>query len=210
MWPFQDSTLPNPTSSSFTWLQNPERQTIAKVDLLEPEFPTTQAKVPFTEDKTYKTPAAVPSWKPVQSSTSSLVPRSNNQLFNQKQAALKAGKLHSTLKADSFADKWLNNNQPVTYQDWKNLLAQEAKSLAKGQGNNRLNIMVGDSLSLWFPSESLPKGKFWLNQSISGENTGQILNRIDAIAPTKVSTIYIMAGVMTSNRGLIIKPSSTI
>ncbi|MGB2927202.1 MAG: GDSL-type esterase/lipase family protein, partial [Limnothrix sp.] len=91
--------------------------------------------------------------------------------------------------------------QQPTHQEWKQLLQKEAHSVATGQGNNRLGVLVGDSLSMWFPSELLPEGKLWLNQGISGENSNQILQRLDALDQVRPETIYIMAGVNDLKQG---------
>jgi lysophospholipase L1-like esterase len=77
----------------------------------------------------------------------------------------------------------------------------EAKAMAQSQGDNRLGILVGDSLSLWFPREKLPVGKLWLNQGISGETSNGILKRLSVFAQTKPDVIYIMAGINDLRKG---------
>lgn len=134
-----------------------------------------------------------------------LSPTSGTQLYYQRLAALRAGKIYTRLAPDSFKSFWAKESQNLTkptHQQWQRLLQQEAKSMAKGQGNNRLAILVGDSLTLWFPSENLPSGKFWLNQGISGENSTQIKSRIDAFAETRPDTIYVMAGTNDLRQGV--------
>ncbi|MGB7444835.1 MAG: GDSL-type esterase/lipase family protein [Coleofasciculaceae cyanobacterium] len=138
-----------------------------------------------------------------------LAPVSGSQLYYQRMIALKAGKIYTSLRADSFQSFFSKSSFPnaaplkkPTHQQWKLLLEQEAKAMSKGQGNNRLAILVGDSLSLWFPSELLPGGQFWLNQGISGENSSQILNRLSAFSQTRPSTIYIMAGTNDLRQGV--------
>ncbi|HBE16144.1 MAG TPA: acylhydrolase [Cyanobacteria bacterium UBA11367] len=135
----------------------------------------------------------------------SLAPTSGTQLYYQRLAALKAGKIYTRLAPDSFKSAWAKESQNLTkptHQQWQRLLQQEAKSMAKGQGNNRLAILLGDSLTMWFPSASLPSGKFWLNQGISGENTTQIKSRIDAFSETRPDTIYVMAGTNDLRQGV--------
>ncbi|OKH17474.1 GDSL-type esterase/lipase family protein [[Limnothrix rosea] IAM M-220] len=134
-------------------------------------------------------------------STSTRQPSSNPQLFSQRINALKAGQLYTRLKGNSFETAWAGARQQPTHQDWQNLLRQEAKSVAAGQGNNRLGVLVGDSLSMWFPSDLLPEGKLWLNQGISGENTSQVLQRLDALDRVRPETIYVMAGVNDLKQG---------
>lgn len=130
-------------------------------------------------------------------------PTSGTQLYYQRLAALKAGKIYTRLPADSFQSSWTKGTLPKpTHEQWKRLLEQEANAIAKGQGANRLAILVGDSLSLWFPSERLPSGQFWLNQGISGENSSQILQRLAAFSQTRPDTIYVMAGTNDLRQGV--------
>ncbi|WP_017306268.1 GDSL-type esterase/lipase family protein [Spirulina subsalsa] len=128
-------------------------------------------------------------------------PTSGPQLYHQRLTALQRGELHSRLHPSSFYPAWEKVVQQPTHQQWQQLLAEEAKAIARGQGQNRLNIMVGDSLTLWFPTTTLSSSGFWLNQGISGENTGQILQRLGVLDETRPSTIYIMAGVNDLRQG---------
>ncbi|NEO39161.1 MAG: acylhydrolase [Moorea sp. SIOASIH] len=135
-------------------------------------------------------------------------PKSGTELYYQRLAALRAGKLYTRLPAHSFSSFWAKglNHKGVpltkpTYQQWKQLLAQEARAVAYGQGNNRLSMVVGDSLSLWLPAQGLPKYQLWLNQGISGENTSQILSRLSAFSQTRPDTIYVMAGINDLRQG---------
>lgn len=128
-------------------------------------------------------------------------PHSGSQLYLQRWMALQAGKLYTRLSSGSFYEAWANAVEQPTHEQWQALLAREAKAIAKGQGSNRLNILVGDSLSLWFPSTFLPSGKFWLNQGISGENSRQILQRLEAFDFTRPNTIYVMAGINDLRQG---------
>jgi lysophospholipase L1-like esterase len=64
-------------------------------------------------------------------------------------------------------------------------MAQEARAIAGGQGNNRLEVVVGDSFGLWLPPELLPRDRLWLNQSISGDTTAGILQRVRLFANTR-------------------------
>lgn len=123
-----------------------------------------------------------------------LSPQSGAQLYQQRLAALKAGKLYTRLLPGSFVEFWQNAIAQPTHQQWKSLLARESRAIAGGQGNNRLNILVGDSLSMWFPAHLLPKHHFWLNQGISGENSRQIRDRLHFFARTRPSKIYVMVG----------------
>ncbi|MFP5274386.1 GDSL-type esterase/lipase family protein [Coleofasciculus sp.] len=130
-------------------------------------------------------------------------PQSGTQLYYQRFAALKAGQTYTRLSADSFQSVWSEAKlTKPTHTQWKQLLAEEAKAMARGQGNNRLSILVGDSLSLWFPTANLPKSQFWLNQGISGENSSQILERLSAFSQTRPDTIYVMAGTNDLRQGV--------
>lgn len=136
------------------------------------------------------------------------IPVSGAQLYLQRLAALKAGKLYTRLPSDSFQSLWTKgiskdgqSLQQPTHEQWIRLLQQEANAVAKGQGDNRLGILVGDSLSMWFPSERFPYTQLWLNQGISGENTGQILKRLSAFSQTRPDTIYVMAGINDLRQG---------
>lgn len=141
---------------------------------------------------------------------STLSPTSGSQLYLQRLAALKAGKLYTRLPADSFSVLWtkatatkpLTHSHP-THEQWKSLLKQEAKAVARGQGANRLAILLGDSISMWFPVERFPGDgtQLWLNQGISGENSGQILQRLFAFSQTRPDTIYVLAGINDLRQG---------
>lgn len=134
-------------------------------------------------------------------SSTERAPASGAQLYQQRLAALKAGKLHTRLAPDSFRQVWQQAYGQPTHEQWKNLLAQEARAVAKGKGNNRLSILVGDSLSLWFPAGRLPTGQLWLNQSISGETTEDMLKRLQSFAYTRPDQLYVMAGINDLRRG---------
>ncbi len=127
---------------------------------------------------------------------------SGNKLYHERLAALKAGYIYTRLGSEKLQSLLISRRKPkLTYQDWKRLLALEAKAMAKGQGRNRLSIMVGDSLSLWFPTNGLPSEKLWLNQGISGDTSTGILRRISAFSSTKPEVIYIMAGINDLRKG---------
>ncbi|MEB3215032.1 MAG: SGNH/GDSL hydrolase family protein [Nostocales cyanobacterium 94392] len=127
---------------------------------------------------------------------------SGSQLYHQRLAALKAGYIYTRLPNDQLQSLLITKRKSkLTYQDWKNLLALEAVAIAKGQGNNRLSIILGDSLSLWFPINQLPSQKLWLNQGISGDTSTGVLRRISAFSSTKPEIIYIMAGINDLRKG---------
>lgn len=162
-------------------------------------------------------PIAAPSLQPNQTATPTpistnqpkptpsplaIAPTSGTQLYYQRRASLKAGKIYTHPKTHPIEPPETEKLSKPTHQQWKNLLAQEAQAVVKGQGDNRLAILVGDSLSLWFPPDYLPEGYLWLNQSISGENSTQILNRLSIFAHTEPDIIYVMAGTNDLRQGV--------
>lgn len=127
---------------------------------------------------------------------------SGSQLYHERLAALKAGYIYTRLAKEKLQSLLITRRKPkLTYQDWKKLLALEARAMVRGQGNNRLSIMLGDSLSLWFPTKGLPNGKLWLNQGISGDTSTGILRRLSAFSSTKPEVIYIMVGINDLRKG---------
>lgn len=128
-------------------------------------------------------------------------PASGTQLYYQRVAALEAGRIYTRLAADKFYSSWAKASQKPSYEQWKRLLEQEAKAIARGQGTNRLSILVGDSLTLWFPQQGLPSGSLWLNQGISGDNSTGILKRLSAFSQTKPDVIYVLAGINDLRQG---------
>ncbi|MBF2064636.1 MAG: lipolytic protein G-D-S-L family [Calothrix sp. C42_A2020_038] len=128
-------------------------------------------------------------------------PLSGNQLYYQRLAALRLGRTYTRLASVSMGERIDGRKSQLSYEDWKGLLALEARAMADGQGDNRLSILVGDSLSMWFPKDKLPSGKLWLNQGISGDTSTGVLKRISAFSKTRPDVIYIMAGINDLRRG---------
>jgi lysophospholipase L1-like esterase len=95
----------------------------------------------------------------------------------------------------------LGPRHQLTYQQWINLLEQEAQAAATNPPA-RLSILVGDSLSLWFPSELLLPERSWLNQGISGETSAGLLRRLDLFRTTKPETLFVMIGINDLIRGV--------
>ncbi len=127
---------------------------------------------------------------------------SGKQLYYQRLAALKTGQIYTRVDNETSQLLWNSaKKHQLTYEDWKKLLILEAKAISQGQGANYLGILVGDSLSMWFPKEKLPTGKLWLNQGISGDTSGGISKRLQAFAATRPNVIYIMAGINDLRRG---------
>lgn len=130
-----------------------------------------------------------------------VIPHSGSQLYWQRVAALRSGRLYTRLPIDSFREIWSQATSKPTDAQWRTLLALEARAATRGQGNCRLSVMVGDSLSLWFPSDRLPGGQLWLNQAISGETTRAILHRLPTFAGAHPQVIYVMGGVNDLKQG---------
>ncbi|MDJ0676322.1 MAG: GDSL-type esterase/lipase family protein [Calothrix sp. MO_167.B42] len=128
---------------------------------------------------------------------------SGPQMYYQRLAALRAGQIYTRLSNNKWYPSPVSHRRlrQLTYTDWKTLLAMEARAMADGQGNNRLSILLGDSLSMWFPKEKLPDGQLWLNQGISGDTSTGILNRLSVFSRTRPRRIYIMAGINDLRRG---------
>lgn len=88
-----------------------------------------------------------------------------------------------------------------TYQQWVDQLRREASAMAS-HSPQRLTVLAGDSLSLWFPSELLPSDRTWLNQGISGETSAGLLKRLKLFDITAPETIFVMIGINDLIRGM--------
>ncbi|MBC5793642.1 G-D-S-L family lipolytic protein [Sphaerospermopsis sp. LEGE 00249] len=123
-------------------------------------------------------------------------PVSGSQMYYLRLASLKTGQIYTRVDDEDLQSYWKSEKkEKVSYQDWKSLLAMEARAISQGQGTNRLSILVGDSLSMWFPKEKLPAGKLWLNQGISGDSSAGVLRRLSAFSQTRPEVIYMMVGI---------------
>ncbi len=134
-------------------------------------------------------------------------PRSGIQLYQQRLAALKSGQIHSRLPPNSFEAAWQNAVGQPTYEQWRKLLSSESRSIAqiahrRDRHQSPIAVMLGDSLSQWFPNDRLPISSTWLNQGISGETTRGILARTPDLTSAQPHTIYLMAGVNDIKRGV--------
>jgi lysophospholipase L1-like esterase len=129
-------------------------------------------------------------------------PLSGKQLFYQRLAALRVGQIYTRVADEKSGSQFTGSKSKLSYQDWKGLLFLEARAMAEGQGANRLSIMVGDSLSMWFPKEKLPSGKLWLNQGISGDTSTGVSRRLSAFSKTRPDVIYVMAGINDLRQGV--------
>jgi len=193
---------------------------IPSVEISLPEFsnrllPTKESSLPTVEEKT--TPSAEIS-SPEFSNQVLSAPRessfkvdsepadrtlvSGKQLYYQRLGALKIGQIYTRFDDDKVRSLVrASSRHQLTYEDWKTLLALEAKAIARGQGTNHLNVLVGDSLSMWFPAQKLPTGKLWLNQGISGDTSSGVLKRLSFFSKTRPDVIYVMAGINDLRNG---------
>jgi lysophospholipase L1-like esterase len=88
----------------------------------------------------------------------------------------------------------LGPRHQLTYEEWVGILEQEAQAMVS-EPPPTLSILMGDSISLWFPHELLPRSTTWLNQGISGEISGGLLKRLDLIEETQPDYIFVMIGI---------------
>lgn len=82
----------------------------------------------------------------------------------------------------------------LDYQQWVSLLEQEATAIAARKAP-RQTILLGDSLTLWFPAELLPGRRTWINQAISGENSEGLRQRLHILDETNPEVVFIMIGI---------------
>ncbi|RMF66216.1 MAG: G-D-S-L family lipolytic protein [Cyanobacteria bacterium J069] len=82
----------------------------------------------------------------------------------------------------------------LNYQQWVNLLQQEALAAAQNPPP-QLGVLLGDSISLWFPPDLLPPERNWLNQGISGDTTDRLGARLNLLDPVRPQTIVLMIGI---------------
>ncbi|TVQ10638.1 MAG: lysophospholipase [Leptolyngbya sp. DLM2.Bin27] len=82
----------------------------------------------------------------------------------------------------------------LDYEQWVALLAAEAQAVAAIDAP-RQTILLGDSLTLWFPDQMLPGHKTWINQAISGENTDGLRNRLHLLDDTSPEAVFMMVGI---------------
>jgi lysophospholipase L1-like esterase len=95
----------------------------------------------------------------------------------------------------------LGPRHKLNYKQWLDILKQEAKVAAQ-KPPEKLTILVGDSLSLWFPPDLLPEDRNWLNQGISGETSEGLLKRLDLFDRTQPEIILVMIGINDLIRGV--------
>ncbi|MBD0269164.1 MAG: lysophospholipase [Cyanobacteria bacterium Co-bin8] len=88
----------------------------------------------------------------------------------------------------------LGDRHYLDYQQWVALLEQEAAAIA-ARNDPRQTILLGDSLTLWFPQELLPGRRTWVNQAISGDNSDGLRQRLYILDQTNPETVFVMIGI---------------
>ncbi|NJN22468.1 MAG: lysophospholipase [Leptolyngbya sp. RL_3_1] len=94
--------------------------------------------------------------------------------------------------SSSLLESQLGDRQYLTYQQWVDLLRQE---VIAAQAAPRLTVLLGDSISLWFPPHLLPGRRTWLNQAISGERSDGLYQRLPDLDDATIETIFLMVGI---------------
>lgn len=115
-------------------------------------------------------------------------PRSSSVLPQANASISDSGSANRTVAAAPS----LGERQYLNYQQWVELLAQEAEAAKDAP---RLTVLLGDSISLWFPPELLPGRRTWLNQAISGEQSEGLLQRLELLDEAQIETIFLMIGI---------------
>jgi lysophospholipase L1-like esterase len=82
----------------------------------------------------------------------------------------------------------------LTYDQWVEQLKQEASAVALQKASN-VSILAGDSLSLWFPENLLPRDQIWLNQGISGETSQGLMRRLGLWKGLEPKRVFVMIGI---------------
>ena len=189
-----DKSLPEFSRQTPTTVEQSSviRKNLPTLEILLSEFRQHGLSIPVKSSFNFNSPT-----------TPTKSPISGSQLYQQRLASLISGQIYTRTDNDEnlALSGESNKADKLTYQDWKSLLALEAKAIAKGQGANRLSILVGDSLSLWFPKDKLPTGKLWLNQGISGDTSEGVSKRLSAFSGTRPDVIYVMTGINDLRKG---------
>ncbi len=82
----------------------------------------------------------------------------------------------------------------LDYEQWVALLAAEAQAAVDINAPHQ-TILLGDSLTLWFPASMLPGRRTWINQAISGESSGGLRDRLYLLDDTSPEAVFIMVGI---------------
>ena len=119
------------------------------------------------------------------------------QLSNASDAVLPQANAYASdqqAEVEPAFQNQLGERHALEYQQWVSLLQAEAQA-AVTINAPRQNVLLGDSITLWFPPDMLPGRKTWLNQAISGENSGGLLNRLYVLDNNNIEAFFIMVGI---------------
>lgn len=135
-----------------------------------------------------------------------LLSRSSPSSESAPNAAALDATAHSSAEGVSTAvqpspEPKLGPRHQWTYDQWVAQLGREAEAIAANPPE-RLGVLAGDSISLWFPPELLPSQMTWLNQGISGEVSSGLLQRLKLFDNTNPDTIFVMIGINDLIRGV--------
>ncbi|MBD2299831.1 G-D-S-L family lipolytic protein [Nostoc sp. FACHB-87] len=144
-----------------------------------------------------------PTWALLSLATNGILMLAVILLILQKQrltAVFGGSPSQQTINTSQTVAPELGRHHQLNYQQWLDILKQEAQA-ATEKNPEHLSILVGDSISLWFPTELLPENRYWLNQAVSGENSTGLLKRLDIFDSTKPEVIFVMIGINDLIRG---------
>lgn len=120
------------------------QQTHATQNQLPPPLATPETSAPEFSNSPVSNPVA-PSRI---TQPSAIRPLSGTQLYYQRLSALRLGRIYTRLASVRSTQQPDGRKSQLSYEDWKGLLALEARAMSDGQGDNRLSVLVGDSLSM--------------------------------------------------------------
>jgi lysophospholipase L1-like esterase len=118
---------------------------------------------------------------------------------SQPQPTLDVAMADATVTDAAITDAVLDlprsgSDRQLTYEEHVQFLSDRAKDMAT-KSPEHLTVLLGDSLSLWFPGELMPGQRVWINQSISGEKTKGLLDRLNLIEKNKIESVFVMIGI---------------
>jgi lysophospholipase L1-like esterase len=154
-----------------------------------PETPTVDEPI-----KT-KVPKRIPAWAAFSVAANGLLLLSISLLY-WKPELMRSGPLEEPAPQESVrpAPETPPPLSQYTYEQWIEILTKESAATAK-TNPPRLTVLLGDSLSLWFPTDMLPGDRTWLNQGISGESAVGVVKRLNLLDNLQPETILLMVGV---------------
>jgi lysophospholipase L1-like esterase len=88
----------------------------------------------------------------------------------------------------------LGTRHSLDYEQWVALLAAEAEAAVARDAPSQ-TVLLGDSLTLWFPANMLPGRRTWINQAISGEKSTGLRDRLYLLDGTSPEAVFIMVGI---------------